>query len=178
MAGLAGIEPANAGVKVPCLTAWLQPCILHNYPQHSASDILILPGLVQRQPEPHRLPSCTVSCRLSGSIRPPAAGYHGTFHSLRRCRRSEPFSLFSREQLTLQSVVLPLSHRAQERLRVEGLHSMTPQCGAIHLEPLAGIEPAPPVWKTGVLPLNYSGIYGILFQALEVPLRYAGAPRS
>ena len=27
MAGMAGLEPANAGVKVPCLTAWLHPSI-------------------------------------------------------------------------------------------------------------------------------------------------------
>ena len=27
LAGDAGLEPANAGVKVPCLTAWLRPII-------------------------------------------------------------------------------------------------------------------------------------------------------
>ncbi len=27
MAGVAGFEPTNAGVKVPCLTAWLHPNI-------------------------------------------------------------------------------------------------------------------------------------------------------
>lgn len=27
MAGVVGFEPANAGVKVPCLTAWLYPNI-------------------------------------------------------------------------------------------------------------------------------------------------------
>ena len=27
MAGVAGLEPANAGVKVPCLTTWLHPSI-------------------------------------------------------------------------------------------------------------------------------------------------------
>ena len=27
MAGAAGLEPANSGVKVRCLTAWLRPCI-------------------------------------------------------------------------------------------------------------------------------------------------------
>ena len=27
LAGMAGIEPANAGVKVPCLTPWLHPII-------------------------------------------------------------------------------------------------------------------------------------------------------
>lgn len=26
------------------------------------------------------------------------------------------------------------------------------------VEPLTGIEPAPPAWKAGVLPLNYSGM--------------------
>ena len=34
MAGVAGLEPANAGVKVPCLTTWLHPnisfCVLHS----------------------------------------------------------------------------------------------------------------------------------------------------
>ena len=25
LAGVAGFEPTNAGVKVPCLTAWLHP---------------------------------------------------------------------------------------------------------------------------------------------------------
>ena len=27
MAGMAGLEPASEGVKVPCLTTWLHPCI-------------------------------------------------------------------------------------------------------------------------------------------------------
>ena len=27
MAGMAGLEPANAGVKVPCLTTWLHPSV-------------------------------------------------------------------------------------------------------------------------------------------------------
>ena len=27
VAGMAGLEPANAGVKVPCLTTWLHPSI-------------------------------------------------------------------------------------------------------------------------------------------------------
>ena len=28
MAGVAGLEPTNAGVKVPCLTTWLHPNVL------------------------------------------------------------------------------------------------------------------------------------------------------
>ena len=28
MAGMAGLEPASEGVKVPCLTAWLHPYIM------------------------------------------------------------------------------------------------------------------------------------------------------
>ena len=27
LAGMAGLEPADAGVKVPCLTTWLHPII-------------------------------------------------------------------------------------------------------------------------------------------------------
>ena len=27
MAGMAGLEPASEGVKVPCLTTWLHPCM-------------------------------------------------------------------------------------------------------------------------------------------------------
>lgn len=27
MAGMAGLEPADEGVKVPCLTTWLHPCM-------------------------------------------------------------------------------------------------------------------------------------------------------
>ena len=29
MAGAAGIEPAHAGIKTPCLTAWLRPNLYH-----------------------------------------------------------------------------------------------------------------------------------------------------
>ncbi len=31
LAGVAGFEPTHAGVKVPCLTAWLHPIGLYNY---------------------------------------------------------------------------------------------------------------------------------------------------
>ena len=27
LAGMAGLEPADEGVKVPCLTTWLHPCV-------------------------------------------------------------------------------------------------------------------------------------------------------
>ena len=27
VAGMAGLEPADEGVKVPCLTTWLHPCV-------------------------------------------------------------------------------------------------------------------------------------------------------
>lgn len=38
------------------------------------------------------------------------------------------------------------------------------------LEPVAGIEPAYPAWKAGVLPLNYTGV----FASLPMPNREAG----
>ena len=28
VAGMAGLEPASEGVKVPCLTTWLHPCVM------------------------------------------------------------------------------------------------------------------------------------------------------
>ena len=35
-AGVAGLEPANAGVKVPCLTTWRHP--IAGCPPHDAAD--------------------------------------------------------------------------------------------------------------------------------------------
>ena len=43
VAGMAGLEPANAGVKVPCLTTWLHPNVK-----------------VSRRPERTLRPSATV----------------------------------------------------------------------------------------------------------------------
>lgn len=69
--------------------------------------------------------------RLTCSQSRGPAGYHGTSHSLRWCRQSEPFSLSSREQQIIYFVVLPLSHSAQERPVFEVLHSLPPRRGAI-----------------------------------------------
>ena len=37
-AGVAGLEPANAGVKVPCLTTWRHP--IAGCPPHDAADLI------------------------------------------------------------------------------------------------------------------------------------------
>ena len=40
VAGMAGLEPADEGVKVPCLTTWLHPCVERDEgPGHSRSLI-------------------------------------------------------------------------------------------------------------------------------------------
>ena len=39
----------------------------------------------------------------------------------------------------------------------------------VQLEPMTGIEPAPPAWEAGVLPLNYIGKRGGCFAAPEQP---------
>ena len=41
MAGAAGIEPANAGIKSRCLTAWRRPIILAIY---MLADVNIVPA--------------------------------------------------------------------------------------------------------------------------------------
>ena len=44
MAGMAGFEPANAGVKVPCLTAWLHPNIKMRNASTTATNCSFLLG--------------------------------------------------------------------------------------------------------------------------------------
>ena len=43
MAGMAGLEPADEGVKVPCLTTWLHPCVEK---QTRDRDLLPIPHLL------------------------------------------------------------------------------------------------------------------------------------
>ena len=76
LAGVAGFEPADAGVKVPCLAAWLHPYML------------------------------------------PAPGSPGSMVGLL-------------------------------------LRAGAPGCWLRGLEPPTGVEPAPPAWKAGALPLSY-----------------------
>ena len=42
VAGMAGLEPASAGVKVPCLTTWLHPCIKEQ-PKSEGSEPTLRP---------------------------------------------------------------------------------------------------------------------------------------
>ena len=43
VAGMAGLEPADEGVKVPCLTTWLHPCVEK---QMRDRDLLPIPHLL------------------------------------------------------------------------------------------------------------------------------------
>ena len=43
VAGMAGLEPADEGVKVPCLTTWLHPCVEK---QTRDRDLLPIPHLL------------------------------------------------------------------------------------------------------------------------------------
>lgn len=42
---------------------------------------------------------------------------------------------------------------------------------AILVEPVTGIEPAPPAWEAGVLPLNYTGIACMQAQETRLALQ-------
>ena len=64
VAGMAGLEPANAGVKVPCLTTWLHPNVVvgqgpERTPRPSATSMGWVMGL-----EP-TTPGTTIRCSAS-----------------------------------------------------------------------------------------------------------------
>ena len=45
VAGMAGLEPADEGVKVPCLTTWLHPCVEKSIRDWDRSQSLIISGV-------------------------------------------------------------------------------------------------------------------------------------
>ncbi len=45
VAGMAGFEPANEGVKVPCLAAWLHPCIRWDLGDREGPEPQLRPSL-------------------------------------------------------------------------------------------------------------------------------------
>ena len=62
MAGVAGFEPTNAGIKIPCLTAWRHPIVKKTWGGRQVSNLL--------PPEPQ-------SGALPIELRPPYVGAPG-----------------------------------------------------------------------------------------------------
>ena len=50
VAGMAGLEPANEGVKVPCLTTWLHPCVMSRCAASEETPLKLHPAVAGYPP--------------------------------------------------------------------------------------------------------------------------------
>ena len=131
---MAGLEPADEGVKVPCLTTWLHPYVEK---QMRDRDLLPIPHLFVgwvKGLEPST-PGTTIRCsnqlsythhiyHPSGIALTPRRGENGTPEGTRTP------GLLLRRQLLYPTELL--AH-------------------TVKLERVTGIEPASPAWKAGAL---------------------------
>ena len=127
---MAGLEPADEGVKVPCLTTWLHPCMREERDRDSSQSLSFLVGWVKGL-EPST-PGTTIRCsnqlsythHISVSMRGIAEQGFGTPEGIRT-----PGPRLSR----------PLLYPAELLAQINKLERVT------------GIEPASPAWKAGAL---------------------------
>ena len=134
---MAGLEPADAGVKVPCLTTWRHPSI-RRFSGKKARDWDHLPipcflGWVKGL-EPST-PGTTIRCsnqlsythQIHGVLRPTGA----------RRKIGTPEGTRTPGLLLRRQLLYPTELLAR-------------------MERVMGIEPTRPAWKAGILPLNYT----------------------
>ena len=128
---MAGFEPANDGVKVRCLTAWLHPykkVVKKGIDIDSLSFSGVGNGARTHDTRNHN----PVLCQLSYT-------HHIKFGTPREIRTPD---LLLRRQLLYPAELLA--------------HVSLSYCS---MERVMGIEPTYPAWKAGVLPLNYTRIW-------------------
>ena len=157
MAGVAGLEPATAGVKVPCLTTWRHPIMATarlEINERAGTDV---PALSRRLGwvkglEPST-PGTTIRCsnqlsythhiKFARSVRK-----NGTPEGIRT-----PDPLLRRQLLYPTELQAHITRGSRQNLgppvRFNPLEKM---------ERVMGIEPTRPAWKAGILPLNYTRI--------------------
>ena len=135
VAGMAGLEPADEGVKVPCLTTWLHPCVEK---QMRDRDPLPIPHLLVgwvKGLEPST-PGTTIRCSNQLSY---------THHILRTStgihRRSRQEGVGTPEGTRTPGLLL----------RRQLLYPTELLAHTVKLERVTGIEPASPAWKAGAL---------------------------
>ena len=174
MAGMAGIEPANAGVKVPCLTAWLHPNAGHgslSCPENrdrnlhsvtnAGSRTICLGWVMGLEPTTFGT-TIRRSNRLSYTHHEGFAGiYWELFGRSSKYADSETGNnggiRDSMRDGTPEGTRTPgLLLRRQLLYPTELLAHIERGAPKIELERVMGIEPTYPAWKAGVLPLNYT----------------------
>ena len=125
---MAGLEPASEGVKVPCLTAWLHPCV--QQPNNKVRAGAMAPALALFNMgwvmgfEP-TTPGTTIRCSNQLSY---------THHIIAE-RNGTPEGTRTPDPLLRRQLLYPPELQA-------------------HMERVMGIEPKYSAWKADVLPLN------------------------
>ena len=136
MAGMAGLEPADAGVKVPCLTTWRHPSV-RRFSGKKARDWDYLPipcflGWVKGL-EPST-PGTTIRCSNQLSY---------THHISGITRETSPQAALG--EMVRQKGFEPPAYC------LEGSCSILLSYWRKWMEQVTGIEPASPAWKAGAL---------------------------
>ena len=133
VAGMAGLEPADEGVKVPCLTTWLHPCVEK---QTRDRDLLPIPHLLVgwvKGLEPST-PGTTIRCSNQLSY---------THHISGITRETSPQAALG--EMVRQKGFEPPAYC------LEGSCSILLSYWRKWMEQVTGIEPASPAWKAGAL---------------------------
>ena len=158
---MAGLEPADEGVKVPCLTTWLHPCVGERLgPEQKLRPFRLNVGWVKGF-EPST-PGTTIRCSNQLSYT-----HHITDVRLRLKLAGTPGGTRTPGPLLRRQLLYPPELQA-------------------HMERVMGIEPTRPAWKAGILPLNYTRMvlpltsangYYHIFAGLSMGfLKFSGPP--
>ena len=138
VAGMAGLEPADEGVKVPCLTTWLHPCMGERLgPEQKLRPLRLHVGWVKGL-EPST-PGTTIRCSNQLSYT-----HHMTDVPIHLKPAGTPGGTRTPGPLLRRQLLYPPELQAR-------------------LERVMGIEPTRPAWKAGILPLNYTRMDGAPF---------------
>ena len=128
MAGTAGFEPADEGVKVPCLTTWRRPNMVREKGS-GLPDPLLLSGVGDGTRTHNARNHNPVLCQLNY-----------THHICGRNLLKHP-----QRELARQKGLEPLAYC------LEGSCSIQLSYWRMLMEQVTGIEPASPAWKAGAL---------------------------